>query len=328
VIESPRVSIVIPAYNVGDFIADTLASVLAQTFTSYEIILVNDGSPDTEKLENAIAPFLQNIIYIKQKNAGAAVARNTAIESASGEILAFLDGDDVWLPEYLAAQIECLEKNKYEMAYADAAFFGDSYYKQETFMQQTPSTGEVTPESLLSGNCNVITSGTVCLRKVIVENGFFDPNSDRAEDFDMWFRLAKNGVRIGYQQKVLLKYRVRLSGLTGSNLKRTERTIKALELVRAKNTLSERELQVWRSRVDLSLAELELEKGKSCLVEGKYAQARRHFQTANEYQQKLKLDAIILMLGIYPKLVLKLFKKFRAGETSFIETIDTHDKNQ
>src|ERR1041384_7742090 len=94
---APKVSIIIPVYNVAGYIVETLESVLAQTFRDFEILIINDGSPDTEKFEQAIAPYFGKIIYLKQPNSGAATARNTGIKAAQGKILAFLDGDDIWL---------------------------------------------------------------------------------------------------------------------------------------------------------------------------------------------------------------------------------------
>jgi len=104
----PRVSIIIPAYNSAEYIVETIDSVLAQKFREYEIIVVNDGSPDTDRLERAIKTRLDDITYIKQRNAGAAIARNTGIEHGPGEIIAFLDGDDLWLPEFLSSQVAFL----------------------------------------------------------------------------------------------------------------------------------------------------------------------------------------------------------------------------
>src|SRR3954451_6397022 len=89
----PKISVVIPAYNAAEHICDALRSVAAKKFRDYEVIVVNDGSPDTEKFERAIADHLENITYIRQHNAGAGVARNTAIAAARAEIIAFLDAD-------------------------------------------------------------------------------------------------------------------------------------------------------------------------------------------------------------------------------------------
>src|SRR5881227_962875 len=103
--EDTLVSVVIPAYNVGPLISETLDSVLAQHYRHFEIIVVNDGSPDTPALEAALAPYRDRITYIAQENAGPGAARNAGIERARGELIAFLDGDDIWLPECLTEQV-------------------------------------------------------------------------------------------------------------------------------------------------------------------------------------------------------------------------------
>jgi glycosyltransferase involved in cell wall biosynthesis len=107
----PKVSIIMPAYNTADLIAASLDSVLAQSFQDFEIIVVNDGSPDTPDLERVLAPYLDKIIYINQENKRAAGARNTAIRRARGKFLAFLDSDDQWLPDHLSVQMELFEKD-------------------------------------------------------------------------------------------------------------------------------------------------------------------------------------------------------------------------
>ncbi|HEX3101799.1 MAG TPA: glycosyltransferase family A protein, partial [Pyrinomonadaceae bacterium] len=151
----PKISVVIPAYNVAKFISETLDSVLAQKYREHEIIVVNDGSPDTEQFERAIRPRLEDIIYIKQRNAGAGSARNTAIEHARGHIIAFLDGDDVWLPDFLASQYVFLERNGLDMAYCDASLFGMQSAYRQTFMKTAPSIGEVDFDAILMSRCNV-----------------------------------------------------------------------------------------------------------------------------------------------------------------------------
>src|SRR5581483_4665750 len=107
---SPRVSVIIPAYNAAAFIAETLDSVYAQTFADFEVIVVNDGSPDTEDLERELAPYREKLSYIKQENQGAAAARNTGIKAARGEFVAFLDADDTWLLAFLEKQLDLLER--------------------------------------------------------------------------------------------------------------------------------------------------------------------------------------------------------------------------
>ncbi len=316
---SPKVSVIIPAYNVADFIAETLLSALAQTFSDYEIIVVNDGSPDTEKLEKAIAPYREKIIYLKQPNKGAAAARNAGIGAARGEMLAFLDGDDIWLPDYLAAQVSFLRATGGDMVYCNAILFGNEK-KYKTYMSRSPSRGEVTTESLLNGNCNVITSGTVVMRETVAAAGMFDEEAPpRIEDFDLWFRLLKNGAKIDYQKNILLKYRVRAGSLSGNNIERVERSITALKEVKRKHALTAAEDAAWRKQLRKAEQELAVQKGKACLVKHNYGRALAHFQNANAQSKTLKLNLITALMRFSPQTALWLFMTFRADEArSFI----------
>ncbi|HEX8639019.1 MAG TPA: glycosyltransferase family 2 protein, partial [Pyrinomonadaceae bacterium] len=183
---APKVSIVTPAYNTALFAAETLDSVFAQSFQDFELIVINDGSPDTIELERVLEPYFDKIIYLRQQNAGAGAARNAGIERARGEFVAFLDADDVWLPEFLGAQLEFLEKNDFDIVYADAMLFGGSIYDGKTFMETAPSAGVADFDALLDLRCNVITSGTVARRRALIEAGMFEPEKVCAEDFMLW----------------------------------------------------------------------------------------------------------------------------------------------
>lgn len=316
--DAPKVSVIIPAYNIAPYIAETLDSVIAQTFKNYEIIVVNDGSKDTADLETALAPFFDQIIYGKQANAGASVARNSAISLARGELLAFLDGDDVWFPRFLESQVNYLESNNLEMVYCDAKIFGEELFEGRSFMKDSPSDGKVTATSLINATCNVITSGTVLKKDLLEKFGTFDIEIPRAQDFDLWFRLSKSGARIGYQREVLLKYRVRPDNLSGSSVKRAERNIVALEIIKSKYDFNENESKVWQKQMALCEAEYELEKGKLCLTNGEFPQAQKHIAVANKFFRKPKLAVFGWLIRFSPKLALQLFKKTRPAEFSFV----------
>lgn len=321
---APLDSVVIPAYNCAEFIADALDSALAQTFKNYEILLVNDGSPDTEKLETVLENYFDKIIYIRQKNGGTAVARNTAIENARGEFLAFLDGDDVWLPEYLEAQLKAIAAKNCDLIYADAKLFGNLRDKSETYMVKSPSSGAVTTESLLSGQCNVITSGTVVRRAKVLAVGKFNAELPQivSEDFDLWFQLAKSGACLDYQKRVLLKYRVSQTGLSGSNVKRAERSVAVFKSVEKKYELTAAEKEKLQTHLDFALAELEIEKGKYNLLQKNFVEASANFREANKYYRKLKFSAFASLLKVKPELALKLFKRMRPAEVAFISPKD------
>lgn len=322
VCKTPVVSIVIPVHSVAEFISDTLDSVLDQSFKDNEIILVNDGSPDTRELEEVLEKYFDKIVYIKQANHGPAHSRNTAIENSRGELVAFLDGDDIWLPEYLTEQIGFLRRHKLEMVYADAFLFGNVPSLGETFMHRSPSVGVPDFEGMVSGRCNVVTSGTVVYRQRLIDAGMFDVKLPRnsPEDFDMWLRLSKAGVKIGYQKRALMKYRLRPNSLSGNSVQRAQRRIDALNIVKDKFDLGPSERIILDDKLVEASAELLLEKGKAYLLLEDFAKARRSFQAANQYYKNTKLKLIDLALVISPKTLLTLFKRFRAKEIPFIAT--------
>jgi len=318
VITTPKVSVIIPAYNISPFVKETLDSVFAQTYNNFEVIVVNDGSKDTAELKNALVPYFDRIVYAEQENLGASQARNTAICLSKGEYLAFLDGDDIWLPDFLLSQVGFLEKNDLDMAYCDASLFGEKFVEGQKFSTNAPSHGAVTTESLITAECNVITSGTILKKDWVVRLNMFDTTLPQMQDFDLWYRMTKNGARVSYQRQVLVKYRVRPNSLSGNNVQRSYRNIRALNVIREKYGLNEREQNVWDKMMLVYEAEYELEQGKLSLTTGDFAEAQTHLAKANEFYRKPKLFLILLLVRFSPKLALRLFKKFRPAEYSFI----------
>lgn len=318
--ENPQVSVIIPCYNNHDLIAETLRTVFAQTFQDFEVILINDGSPDTAELEENLAPFFDKMIYVRQENKGASAARNTGIYFARGAYLAFLDGDDLWLPEYLEMQMKFIAESDFQMVYCDALMFGQKPWDGKKYMETAPSRGEVSAASLILTECNVITSGTVVEKKQVAARQGFDESAAalRVEDFDLWIGLAKQGCRIGYQQKVLLNYRVGFTGLSGGNVSRAERSVQALKLIKNKNQFTQNELAAWNLQLKRATAQLELEKGKFHLVQENFEQSLIHFAEANKFLRKKKLQFLIWLIKNKPRLVIKIYKKFRADEFKFV----------
>jgi len=314
----PRVSVIIPAYNVAEYISETLDSVLAQTYKNYEIIVINDGSPDTEKLEKALEKYLGKIIYLKQENKGAAIARNTGIEKSRGDVIAFLDADDVWLPEFLESQTKFLDENNYEMVYADAYLFGDSYVKAKTFMEDAPSSGVADFDAILSIRCNVITSGTIVKKQNLLDVGMFETEKISAHDFILWLKLAKNGTQIGYQKIPLLKYRVLLGGLSGNLVQRSLREIEAFRRVLESMKLDDNQRRLVEQRIENAEAEIDIIHGKSLLLQKQFEKAENYFEKANLIKKSKKLRLISFLTHYAPHLMLVVFQWGRAREIVFI----------
>jgi glycosyltransferase involved in cell wall biosynthesis len=309
----PAVSIIIPAYDIAPYINETLESVFAQTFSDFEVVLINDGSPDTEEFERALEPYRDKIIYLKQENRGAAAARNCGLRRARGKFVAFLDGDDLWAPSYLEEQLKFIEAGNYDLVYADALIVGDSPLAGRTFMETAPSEGEVTTRSLLLAKCNVITSGVVARRQLVIDAGLFDETLRNSHDFDLWVRLAKFGAKLAYQRKVLLTYRCHEGSLSGDSINNVVRQLRVYEKIQRSYDLTPDERADIRGMVENLNAELELETGKLHLLEGRFNDALCAFRKANVHSQSWKLRATIFLLRLCPGLVLQVYRSQKQG---------------
>lgn len=201
------ISVVIPLYNKEKQIAHTLQSVFKQTFQDFEVVIVDDGSTDgsvavVEKFSNS------RIRLICQKNAGVSAARNRGIEEAKGNLIAFLDADDEWKPEYLATQYHLSQK------YPDCSVFVCNYEFRNTdgkvtstIIRKLPFLGE---DGILSNYFEVAccshpplwTSAVMVKKQAIQEIGGFPEGIKAGEDLLTWARLAVNG-KIAYSKTVL-----------------------------------------------------------------------------------------------------------------------------
>jgi glycosyltransferase involved in cell wall biosynthesis len=186
----PLISVIIPAYNHGNVIHEALNSVFAQTFRDYEIIVVNDGSPDNTA--EVLKPLAEagKIRYFEQSNGGQASARNRGLAEARGELIAYLDDDDVWPEDKLGWQVAILQAD------SQAAVV----YGRETNMGAKPGDYEGNSnlpngsvhEAFCAGN-HIRSPGQAMIRADVLRaaNGF-DLNIKGADDWDLWIRLSKD----------------------------------------------------------------------------------------------------------------------------------------
>jgi glycosyltransferase involved in cell wall biosynthesis len=304
---TPLVSVIVPAYNVTAFIGDALNSVLAQNFKDYEIIVVNDGSPDTEALERTLAPYMSRIVYLKQENRGVSAARNTAIAAARGSLLAFLDGDDVWLPNYLEVQVALITADPtIDVLYPNVLMFGGSSEDGEEFMTICPSKGEVTFERLLLQECNV-SNCSIARRETLVRAGLFDESLRSVEDFDLWLRVVKMGGRITYHDKVLARYRRRSGSLTADPIWLSEHILQVLAKVKDTMELTPSEQATLETQVRHFHALLKLHEGKRAFFSGDTAGAINGIAEANRFFRNRKFSFTLMMLRVAPRLLLRAY---------------------
>lgn len=202
-----KFSVVIPLYNKEHYIEATIRSVLAQTCTDYEVLVVDDGSKDSS-LELARKFESDRVRVIPQENQGVSVARNTGILNAVGEYICFLDADDEWRPDYLATIDELTRR------YPESAIFVTAYAvdmgngKINHSTQLEPETGLLPSYwlTLAKGYDFVWTSATTMRRQTLLEAGLFKPGEKIGQDLDMWARVARINPRVAYSNHICVNY--------------------------------------------------------------------------------------------------------------------------
>lgn len=305
----PLISVIIPAYNAAEFMGETLDSVFAQTYKNFEVIVVNDGSSDTAELEQVLQRYPSRLIYIKQENQGAAVARNTGLRAANGEFVAFLDADDRWSPAFLEKQMNLLNSTSADLVFADAMLFGDSHLDGRTFMQLNPLMGEVTAENLLALKATVLTSTVLARKAVILDVGLFDVALRRGQDFDLWLRLAKAGARFANTREVLAHHRIVEGGLSGGTISQLKRTLSVLDAVKARTDLTEAETSALQWNMNRTLRELALEDGKEKLRNRDFSGALQSFTEARNFRHSWKLVFVCLAVRIAPDILRRIYNR-------------------
>lgn len=297
------VSVIIPAYNAAPYIKDTLESVFAQTYRSFQVIVINDGSPDTEALEDLLLPYRDRIDYIKQENRGLSGARNTGLRAATGNLVALLDADDIWAPNYLEEQTKFLREHpEYDLVYCNARFFGDSIYDGKEYMDVCLSDGEATSAAIISRRCHVFVSVTA--RTEVLKRFGFDESLRSCEDFDCWLRFTAAGHKIGYHRKVLVHYRKHGASLSANPTRMADYNIRVLTNAMSLWPQDSEEMKLLLDARARKTAELETIQGKLAIGNQNTPAAITHLKAANNYYKSAKISMVISLLRVAPVLVL------------------------
>lgn len=198
---NPTFSVIIPSFNRAHLLPRTLRSVMLQTYKNYEIIVIDDKSSDhTDTLLKK--PAYENVRFIKhEQNRGAAQARNTGIQAATGDYICFLDSDDVWLPEKLTTQKKLIDETGAKLIGSQSIKLDEN--SQQCVVQFHPRKINTHSDELLS-NLHINTS-SLCIEKNLlnVVNGF-DTRLKNFEDWDLLLRLAENLEEIRVTNEMLV----------------------------------------------------------------------------------------------------------------------------
>ena len=219
----PLISVIIPAYNCADYLESTIDSIKKQTYTSWEIILIDDGSSDeTPALVERLALEDKRITAFHQPNGKQGKARNNGIRRAKGELIAFLDADDLWAPDKLQFQLACLEEEKVDLVFSNGYICLENDMTRRDFDFKT-MVGKVRGKSgldLFYESNRIPTSSVLCRKDALEKAGFFDesPDIQNCEDYMLWVTLLRAGCSFyGMEQKFLF-YRVHSGSSTASEI--------------------------------------------------------------------------------------------------------------
>lgn len=227
--ETGKVSIITPVYNAERFIAKTIKSVQAQTYSNWELLLINDASSDSS--ESIIQDMMSEDARIKcinlQENSGAAVARNTGLDKATGQYVAFIDSDDMWLPDKLEKQLRFMSEHGYAFTYTNLELISE---EGDVLKSRLPIPRELSYHDLLKNTA--IACSTVMIDQSVIGT-FKMPLVRRGQDTATWLMLLRTRNINAYGlDDVLNRYR-QVSGSISSNrfvaLKRTWYTYRHIE---------------------------------------------------------------------------------------------------
>jgi glycosyltransferase involved in cell wall biosynthesis len=298
----PEVSVIVPAYNVTQYIGPALDSVLSQTFQNFEIVVVNDGCPDTTALERVLEPYQSRIRYIKQANTGLSGACNTAVRAARAPLIVHLDPDDWFEPDCLEEQVRIMREHpEYDAAYCNSFMFGGGPLAGHQWMDVFPSSGPVTFLSVMESRACPTNPGCIIRRDALLRIGLYDENLRSWEDFDVSIRILKADPpgQIGYNTRPLVHYLQRVDSLT-KQARYMEYALAVLEKAARDFDLSAEESAALQRRTAGVRHDVEVARGKRAIGERRWEDAIRSFEYCNQYRPGRKNQIVLSLLRTVP----------------------------
>lgn len=260
-----KVSVIIPTYNRADLLPEAIDSVLAQTWKEIEIIVVDDGS--TDRTEETVRRYDDRVRYFYKENGGPSSARNFGVSKAHGDLIAFLDSDDMWEPNKLDIQMNFLHSHP-EVELISCG----SYVLGKRRRRKSPVKGNLSGDLFLTlyQRSFINTSSVVLIRHCFLQVGQFDETIQTAEDYDLWLRVARR-FPMAYLDQPLVGIRRHLNKLSKNKLELRRNAIQVLQKQYDPKRVPER---IYRRR----LADLYIYLGREYLGIGDSRAARASFR--------------------------------------------------
>lgn len=317
----PKVSVIIPVYNGAKNLKETIESILNQTFKDFEVIVIDDCSTDNSR-EIVTKYFGSKVkLIVHQKNMGGpAPTKNTGINEAKGEYLAFTDHDDIWFPTKLEKQIAVLEEDKEAVANFTNGYIlnndtGENIAQRWGKINEKPERKE-TLEKLLNQNFILSTTSALIRKSVIAKIGGFDDKMKLADDYEMWLRLANTG-RLTFIFEPLFQWRYHLTSLSHNEEKHLTDLIYIYEKFRKSvkdkeyDDIIQRKLSGYYKRL-----------GNYYLANKKYEQAKASYNLSLENEKNQRLLKIILVLFMICPFAARIIVKNKRNYSQSIAKID------
>lgn len=301
----PLVSIIMPAYNTAEFIAETIGTVRAQTYTNWELVIVDDGS--TDNLKEVIGSLklpVRQLQYFTSANKGPGAARNYAISKAKGDIIAFLDADDLWAPEKLDKQVEAMLTDQYDVVFSSGQFLGAPAGAVFTTAIGKFNGDEMFHELYQHNRIPIVS--VVTKKKLVQAVGGFKEESllaRKCEDYDLWMRLARHGATFCGLEDKLVTYRIHANSAAGQTTTILEADIMAVS--QYNDYVEQQDPKLYKDRMGQLYDRL----AASYATDGQSAKARQALQHLKDYRSNLTVILKGLALRLLGKWYGKLYQR-------------------
>jgi glycosyltransferase involved in cell wall biosynthesis len=308
----PTVSIIMPAYNVEAYVAQAIRSALAQTYTDFELIVVDDGSKDgTAVVIRGLARQDPRVKLVQQTNRGLAGARNAALRAARGEFFALLDSDDLWEPEFLAEQMAIMQaRPEVDIVTGNGWYLAGAKHGQLARPYPDPRP-DPDLASIIGDEWSVFIMSVV-RRHVYTTIGPFDEEMRSNEDYDFWLRAAIAGFTFARNDRPLGHYRIRTDSLSASDVRMIRGILHVYTKLRPVIAERPREMAILERQVSRFETEWLAAEARLALEIADFEAAREHLGALHARRGGAALGFARLLARWAPKTLTRMIRVKRA----------------
>lgn len=308
----PLVSVIMPAFNVEPYVGEAIQSVLRQTFTDLEVVVVDDGSTDgTAAIVSALAAADPRVRLVQQANRGLAGARNTAMRMARGEMFALLDSDDLWEPEFVAAQLAILQDRRdVDIVTGNGWMLGGARHGE--LARPCPDPRPAPDLAAILGDERAVFIMSIFRRRVYEVVGCFDESMRTNEDYDYWIRAAIAGCRFARNDRPLGHYRIRFDSLSASEMRMLRGILQVYAGIRPRLADRPRELAIIDAQIERFQIEWLAAEARVAIESADYDAAREHLGRLHARRGGATLGVARLLARWAPRMLVRAYGLRRA----------------